>query len=352
MNKRINIHNRFIGVGEPNYIVAEIGINHNGDIGLALESIDAAVSAGADAVKFQNYDVDDFIADKKLTYKYVSQGKSVEEAQYGMFKRCQLDEKQWSKIASHCEKVGIDFHSTPTNKRGVDLLVDLGCDVLKNGSDYLGNIPLIEYMAKTGKTVVLSTGMSTSEEIDDAVECISKTGNFNLILLYCVSIYPAPLSTINLDKINFLAQMYDCVSGFSDHTESAIAASLAITKGSCWVEKHFTLDKNLNGPDHAFSSDPDEFSELVKTIRNTELLLTSNVDDVLSSVEEQSRINYKLSCVVKNHLQINETINESDIAFMRPGTGTPPKDYQQYIGKKCKRELEKGHVLTLKDIYE
>src|SRR5262245_21502144 len=168
-SRTLQIGSRKVGQGHPSYLVAEIGINHNGDMDLARRAIDAARAAGADAVKFQNYRTEDFVTDRSLTYTYKSQGSSVTEPHYDMFKRCELSDEQVAGLKQSCDSAGIDFHSTPTSEEGIRLLVDLGVSVLKNGSDYLGHLPLIAAMGRTGLPTVLSTGMATRSDIEEAV---------------------------------------------------------------------------------------------------------------------------------------------------------------------------------------
>ena len=192
MIKPIDISGRSIGPGAPCFIAAEIGINHNGDIQLAHNMIDVAADAGADAVKFQNYRTEDFLSGRELTYTYISQGHEVTESQWDMFKRCELGAEALAELRRHCECRNLVFFSTPTSEAGIEQLVRLGAHLLKNGSDYLVHLPLIRKMAQSGLPTVLSTGMATVEEIDDAVQAFRNAGGRDLILLHCTSSYPPP----------------------------------------------------------------------------------------------------------------------------------------------------------------
>ena len=317
----------------PAYLVAEIGINHNGDMDLAKRSIDAAKSAGADAVKFQNYRTEDFIRDRTLTYTYKSRGKTITEPQYDMFKRCEISVEQLAELKRYCDQVGVDVHSTPTSDEGVRTLVDLGVGVLKNGSDYLGNLALIEAMGRTGLPTVLSTGMATIADIDEAVRTFRATGNENLILLHCVSSYPAPAETLNLAKIPALASAFDCLVGFSDHSQGSVAAVGAVALGACWIEKHFTIDRDLPGPDHWFSSDAAEFKELVEGVRLIEAARGSARIEP-SAAELDMRSIARLSCVASRPLAAGATLAAGDIAFKRPGTGLPPSFAPRLVGRR------------------
>jgi N-acetylneuraminate synthase/N,N'-diacetyllegionaminate synthase len=348
--KEISIEGRLVGKNHPCYLVAEIGINHNGDIELAKKTIDAAAKAGADAVKFQNYYAEDFVTDKSLTYQYVSQGKAVIESQYEMFKRCQLTSDSLRDLKTYCNLKGISLHSTPTSERGIQELLKIDVPVLKNGSDYLTNLPLIRSMAGTCLPTVLSTGMATVAEIDDAVRTFREVGQYDqLILLHCTSSYPTPAKEVNLQRIPALAQIFDCKVGFSDHTVGNTAAIGAVVLGACWIEKHFTLDKNLPGPDHRFSADLREFQLLVEGVRTIEQNLgTSAVAPTAS--EQSGRMEFRLSCTAANDLPRNYTLRAADIEFKRPGNGLPPKAVNWLVGGTLKRSVDKGHIFTPEDL--
>src|ERR1700676_1968097 len=340
---------RKIGTGQPCFLVAEIGINHNGDMVLAHREIDAAAASGADGVKFQNYHTEGFVSDRSLTYEYISQGKTVVEAQYDMFKRCELSPESLRELRQHCEELGVVFFSTPMDEEGVAELVREGVVLLKNGSDCLGHLPLIRCMARTGLPTVISTGMATREDIDDAVEAFRDAGGRDLILLHCTSAYPTPAGDVNLRKIPALAQAYNCLVGFSDHTDGIVAAVGAVTLGACFIEKHFTLDKNLPGPDHRFSADPAEFRALVDAVRYVECGLGSAQLEP-ADAEQVARREYRLSCVAARDLAAGEKLTTLDIAFRRPGHGLPPKMAGQLLGRATARPIKRGTPLGSEDV--
>jgi len=344
----VAIGDRLIGAGEPCFIVAEIGINHNGDIDLAKAMVEAAAQAGADSVKFQNYRTEDFISDRSLVYGYVSQGKTVVESQYEMFKRCEVTPHDLKELKRHCDRCGVIFHSTPTSEAGIGALVDVGALVLKNGSDYLVNLPLIRTMAATRLTTVLSTGMATLSEIGDAVRTFREAGGSELILLHCTSAYPTPAAEVHLRKIPTLAARFCCPVGFSDHTRGIASAIGAVVLGACWVEKHFTLDKGLPGPDQGFSADPVEFAALVDAVRTVEQNLGS-AEIGPTSLEMEGRANFRLSCTAANDLPSGHILEERDIAFRRPGTGYPPSAVGSLIGLRLGRPLRAGQLLESGD---
>ncbi len=346
---RIKISGRLVGGGCPCYVVAEIGINHNGDMELARRAIEAANRAGADAVKFQNYRTEDFISDCELTYAYRSQGREVVESQFDMFKRYELNPEDLSMLKQHCDHSGIDFHSTPTGPDGLRDLLDLGVGVLKNGSDFLGNTELVRAMGESGLPVVLSTGMATEDEIAVAVRVLNGTGNTQFVLLHCVSNYPAGAEDMNLRRMTSLRERFGCMVGFSDHSRGPSAALGAVAMGAVWIEKHFTLDHDLPGPDHWFSCDEEEFSELVQAVRRMEVLLGSPKIEPSPS-EKASRQMARLSCAAARPLKEGTILTREDIIFCRPGTGLAPDQSKDLVGGRLNCDIPRNHMFKEEDI--
>ncbi len=348
MSTEVCILNRLIGRGHPCFIAAEVGINHNGDISLAHRCIDAAAECGADAVKFQNYRTEDFVVDRSLAYSYLSQGVMVTEPQFDLFKRCELKNGQLAELKAHCDEVGLTFFSTPTGLSGIHELVSMGCALIKNGSDLLTNLDLVRALAETRIPTVLSTGMATVAEIDDAVRAFRMAGGRDPILLHCTSSYPTPQEDVNLRRIPVLSEVFGCPAGFSDHSEGMAAAIGAVALGACFVEKHFTLDRNLPGPDHRFSSDPVEFQALVRGIRQVEAGLgTAKLGPTPS--EDQGRLEFRLSCSAVVDLRSGTRISSENVAFLRPGRGIPPNQVAGLIGLRLRRDVLAGHVFTWED---
>jgi N-acetylneuraminate synthase/N,N'-diacetyllegionaminate synthase len=329
-------------------LAAEVGINHNGDMALARQMIDAAAEAGADAVKFQNYRTEDFLSDRSLTYEYLSQGKPVVEPQFDMFKRCELPRGALGELRDHCERRGVIFFSTPTSPAGVEELVRVGAPLLKNGSDYLVHLPLIRAMARSGLPTVLSTGMATLAEIDDAVRAFREAGGRDLIVLHCTSSYPTPPGEVHLRKIPALASALGCPVGLSDHTEGIIAAVGAVALGACFLEKHFTLDRYLPGPDHRFSATPEEFRALVGAVRTLERNLGDSPVGPTPS-EAEGRKGFRLSCVAVRDLSAGHRLTDADLAFRRPGTGLPPAAAAWVVGRTLGRAVRAGQVFQPED---
>ena len=332
------------------FIIAEIGLNHNGIYRLAKESIIVAAKAGADAVKFQNFKTEDFLKDRNILHTYKDQGKKVTEPLFDICKRSEFKKEWIPKLMKLCKKLGITFLSTPTSESGVDDLISNGVKCIKNGSDYLTHIPLLKYMASKGVTIIISTGMAYQDEIDDAVNAILSINpdRSKLIILHCTSNYPTNSKNVNLNKINALKKRYNVVVGFSDHTEGWIGAVQAVTLGARVVEKHFTLDKNLPGPDHWFSSDFDEFKELVNQIRIAEKRM-GNIKLKPAVSEIKVRKMWQLGLVWNKDMSKGSKIKTKDIVIRKPATGLKPKNLASIIGKKVVRNCKKNKPLLVAD---
>lgn len=336
---------RQLRVGAPCFVAAEIGINHNGDLTLAREMIRAAARAGADGVKFQNYRTEDFLSDHQLRYRYEQNGVQHDVSQFEMFKRCELDEAALAQLAGWCREEGVVFFSTPTSDSTLQEAVRAGASLIKNGSDYLTHLPLIRAMARTGLPTVLSTGMATAGEIDGAVAAFAEAGGHALVLLHCTSAYPTPDHEVNLARIPALAARYGCLVGFSDHTWGIEAAMGAVALGAVFVEKHFTIDKQLPGPDQAFSSDEAELRALVEGIRRFERQRGSSAPGPTPS-EQEGRQQFRLSCVAARDLPAGHLLTLDDIAFRRPGDGLPPREAPSLVGRRLRQALSRGDRLV------
>ncbi len=333
-----------LGEGHRCFVLAEVGLNHNGDRKLAAESIAAAAESGADGVKFQNYRTEDFISDRSQTYSYISQGKEVTESMFEMFKRNELDRDFVAYLKSVCDECGIEFCSTPTGQDGIDDLVAVGTPVIKNGSDYLTNHDLIRRMGETGLPAIVSCGMASLADIERAVTAFFDTGNKKLVLLHCTSSYPTTAEDVHLRKMLTLQQMFDVPCGFSDHTDGIIAGCLSASMGACMIEKHFTLDKKLPGPDHRFSCDPAELAALVDGLLDSEKML-GDARIGLAQSEIANRDEFRLSCVASRNLPAGHVLCESDVSFKRPGTGIPPEALQYFVGRRLAVGVATDHQL-------
>lgn len=351
--KKIKIGDKYIGEGEPCFIVAEIGINHNGNIDIAKRMIVEAKKCGVDAVKMQSFVTEEFISDKKLKFTYKSQGRKITESQYKMFKCYELNKKAQKELFDFAKKKKIILFSTPQDStfKMVDYLCsrEINIPAIKVGSDDLNNLPLLSYYAKKRKPIIISTGMATIDEIEDAVRTIEKQGNRKIIILKCTSLYPTPPKECNLNQIKTLQYAFNKIIGFSDHTISSTAAVTAVILGAKLIEKHFTLDHNLPGPDHWFSTDPKKLKELVIMVREAERML-GHAKLVLSKAELEMKTVARRSIVAKNDIKAGAVIRKGDLGIGRPGHGLPPKYLPFVIGRIVKKSLKKGDKITLKDL--
>jgi N,N'-diacetyllegionaminate synthase len=332
--------------GQYTLLVAEVGINHNGNLDLARRSIEYAALAGANAVKFQNYRTEEFLSDRTLSYEYISQGKKVVESQFDMFKRCELKREWLPALKETSDQNGVLFLSTPMGEEGLQDLISIAVPMLKNGSDCLQHIPLIRSMAQTGLPTIISTGMATFDEIREAVEAYREAGGKDLILMHCTSAYPAPPADVNLRRIPLLAKAFTCPVGLSDHSAGIVAALGSVALGARMIEKHFTVDRNLPGPDQRFSADPAEFKLLVDSVRELEACLGSEVIAPAGS-ERQGRGEFRLSCVASRDLPVGHVLTQEDIAFRRPGYGLPPKAITKLLGRTVPKSVKNGYMFTL-----
>ena len=347
MNK-IRINNKIIDNDSFPFIIAEAGINHNGEVDKALQMVSIAKKAGADAIKFQTFKASGIILDKSLTYTYRSQGKEIEESMYDMFERCEFLDDEWREIKQKCLKEDILFLSTPENQSDLELLLDLGIEAIKVGSDDFTNIPLLKEYSLTGLPLILSSGMSNLQEIKDTVNSIKKTNDNPLVLLICTSEYPTSAKNVNLLKFNTIHNFFEFPLGFSDHTQGSLASSLAVSFGACVFEKHFTLDQNLPGPDHWFSENPEGLKNWINDIKKSYLMMGNGNVEPTESEQKMKKLARK-SIVILKDIKKNEILDIDKIGIKRPGNGLPPKMFEEIIGKKTTRDLIKNELLKKED---
>lgn len=345
-SKEIEIDGRKVGPGHPCFIIAEVGVNHNGDPATAIKMIEAAAEAGVDCVKFQTFSAEEFVNDPDDTYEYISQGETVKESMLAMFQRLELKREEFAKLFKRTRELGMIAFSTPTDRAAVDLLVELGTPAFKVGSDDLVYTPFLEYVAGKGLPMIISSGMAQLEDVERAVTAIGAAGLDQLILLHCVSLYPTPEDEIHLRKISALQAMYDLPIGFSDHSFGVTAALGAVALGACVIEKHFTLDRNMPGPDHRFSADPEELTRLVKEVRTLEKALGSPRLKLSAAEQEMADLCHR-SIAAATDLPPGHVIAESDLIYQRPGTGLMPYETQRIVGRKTTRAIPAGTLLGL-----
>lgn len=336
--------------GKP-YIIAEIGANHNGDMELAKEMIDVAKACGADCVKFQSWTKDSIFSKVVYEDNYFLQDDYRNRTDYTMEEivdKYHIGIEEHRQLKEYCDKVGIDFNSTPFSKREVDLLVDeLGVPFIKIASMDLNNIPFLTYIAKKGRPVVISTGLCGLDDVSNAVECLEMNGCHEIVLLHCVSIYPPKDEQVNLNNIDMLRMNFGYPVGYSDHTLGVIAPIMSLAKEVCIIEKHFTLDKEMEGWDHKISANPEELRTIVNAAQSGYKMLGSYRKVVN---EDQERRNaFQRSIVAAKDIPEGHVITEADIDYKRPGTGISPKYYQFLLGKKATRFIKRDELIRMED---
>lgn len=335
---------RAIGGDAPVFIVAEAGVNHNGDPMLARRLIDAATEAGADAVKFQTFRSDALVSRHAPKAAYQRTATDEGQTQAEMLARLELTHAQHVELRDHCGKRGILFFSTPFDQGSVDVLAELGVGLFKVPSGEITNLPLLRHVASKGKPMILSTGMSTLGEVAEAVAAIRTAANPPLALLHCVSAYPAPVAEMNLRAMDTLRERFDCPVGLSDHTLGIEVALAAVARGAAIVEKHLTLDKTLPGPDHRASLEPGEFAALVRGIRSVEAALGDGEKRPMPSEADVRRVARK-SVVAARPLRAGETLTAEAVTVKRPGTGIPPSALASVLGRRVRRDVAADEVL-------
>lgn len=335
--------------GEP-FIIAEIGSNHNGDMELARKIIDAAKSCGCHAVKFQSFNDKSLIckAEYEVNTKYDDSPRKHFGSLEEMVKKYYLREEQHYELKEYCDNIGIIFSSSPFSNAEVDLLIKLDVPFLKVASMDINNYSLLQYMALTGKPIIISTGMATLAEIDNAVHIIEKEGNSQIVLLHCISIYPPEYKDIHLNNITMLQQAFPYPIGFSDHSIGTHIPLSAMTLGSCLIEKHFTIDKGLPGWDHEISADPSEMRVIVEQSKQINTALGS-FNRIVSAAEETKKLKFRRSIVAAHDLIKGHIINKDDITCKRPGKGMPADLMEHIIGRKIKCNIEYDSLLKWED---
>ncbi|MCV0366619.1 MAG: N-acetylneuraminate synthase family protein [Nitrosopumilus sp.] len=341
--KQIKIGNYLIGDKNSIFVMAEAGINHNGSFKLAKKMIDSAKMTGADCIKFQTH-----ITDKEMIKSNIKPGNISKKTLWNIIKNSELSEKEEAKIQQYCKKKKILFLSTPFSVEAVDRLEKINVPAYKIGSGELTNFPLLKRIADTKKPVILSSGMSELKEIKESVSFFKKR-HIPIILLQTTSIYPSDYKDVNLGVIEKFQKLFNIPIGLSDHSPGIYTALGAVAKGACLIEKHFTLNKNLPGPDQKLSLEPNEFSELVKGCRAVKLAL-GNSKKILS--KEKPILKFARESVVSlKNIPTGEKFSEKNITTKRPATGDiPSRDYYKIIGKLAKRNIPKNVQLSKKDI--
>lgn len=331
------------------YIIAEVGVNHNGSLELAKKLVDMAKRCGADAVKFQTFKAEESTGVKADKADYQKKNGVVRESQFDMIKKLELPFEDFALIKQYCEKCGIDFISTPDGEQSLKCLIDINVSKIKIGSTEITNYPFLEKIAQSKKAIILSTGMSTLGEVEKAVDTLLENGTQNIQLMHCTTDYPTSIEDVNLRAMLTLKNAFHLPVGYSDHTLEFEAAVSAVALGADIIEKHITLDREMEGPDHKASMPPDGFAEYVRHIRNTEMLLgdgrkkpTVKEKDVMQQVRR--------SILPIQDLKAGTILKEELLCLKRPGTGIAPEFLPVLLGRRLKRDVEKEEPIMWRDV--
>jgi N,N'-diacetyllegionaminate synthase len=329
-------------------IIAEAGVNHNGDIQLAKQLIDAAAAAGADLVKFQTFNADRIATRSSKKAAYQTQTTDRTESQHEMLRRLELAEAMHHELIDHCATRNIGFFSTGFDIECVDLLVSLGQDHFKIPSGEITNLPFLRHIGRLGKAVILSTGMANLGEIEGAIDVLEQAGTprANVTVLHCTTEYPTPMAEVNLRAMQSIHAAFDVAVGYSDHTLGIEVAIAAVAMGACVIEKHFTLDRSFPGPDHKASLVPEELLALVAAIRNVEIALGDGIKRLTPS-EARNKPVARKSLVASQAIKAGDVFSSQNITAKRPGTGISPMRWDDVIGRTAPRDFSPDELIEL-----
>ncbi|HEC1546684.1 TPA: N-acetylneuraminate synthase [Campylobacter upsaliensis] len=326
-------------------IIAEAGVNHNGDINLAKKLIEQAAKAGADVVKFQTFKANSCVSVSAKKAKYQLETTAKEESQLEMIQKLELSYESHFELMKHCKKHGIAFLSTPFDLESVEFLRGLDLPYFKIPSGEITNLPYLKAVAKCKKRVLLSTGMANLGEIEAALTILRKNGTRNITLLHCNTEYPTPFEDVNLNALKTLKEAFKLEVGYSDHTEGIVASLGAVALGAVVIEKHFTLDKTMEGPDHRASLEFEELRALCKGIRELEKALGSGIKKASKS-EAKNKIIARKSLVAKREIQKGEKFSIDNLTTKRPGSGISAMRYEEYLGKRALKTYKKDELIN------
>ena len=326
-------------------IIAEAGVNHNGDINIAKRLIDEAKRSGADIVKFQTFNPQKLASKYATMAEYQKENLAREESQEAMLSKLTLSWGEYVELAEYCKKIGIKFLSTPFESESIHFLDDLQ-DIWKIPSGEITNYPYLVEIARTGKEVILSTGMSNIDEVKGAIGVLEKHGAGKITLLHCTTNYPTPMDDVNLRAMLTLERECGCAVGYSDHTQGIEVPIAAVAMGATVIEKHFTLDRNMDGPDHKASLEPDELKAMVSAIRNVEKAMGDG-NKVPSPSEMANIAVARKSIIAAKDIRAGEIFSEENLTTKRPGTGINPMRWNEVLGQKAKRDFAEDELIEL-----
>lgn len=319
-------------------IIAEAGVNHNGNLDIALKLCDEAKKVGADVVKFQTWKTEKIITQSVAQADYQITNTKIKESQFDMLKRLELSYDDFRKIKEHCDKIGIVFASTADDEKSLDFLVELGIPFIKIGSGDVGNIPFLRYIGSKNLPIIMSTGMSNLADVDVSINALRQGGAQDISILHCTTNYPCPYAEVNLKAMLTLKEAFHLPVGYSDHTIGNAVAISAVTLGACVIEKHFTLDHNMTGPDHLASTEPQEFAELVKAIRQVESYMGDGIKKATCAEEEISKVVTKRIVALKN-IEKGEIFSKDNLCVKRNDVGLEANLWDLVLNKKAKKNF-------------
>ena len=328
------------------FIIAEAGVNHNGSIDLAYKLIDVAVESGADAVKFQTFKAENIASKNAPKAEYQKQTTDVSESQFDMLKKLELDVETHKELITYCKQKDIIFLSTPFDHESIDLLCDLGLQIFKIPSGEITNLPYLKHIGSLSEQVILSTGMSTLEEVGDALNVLTNAGTLkeNITVLHANTMYPTPMEDVNLNAMLTIQKEFGLAVGYSDHTLGIEVDIAAVVMGASIIEKHFTLDKTMDGPDHEASLEPEELKEMVASIRNIEKALGSS--EKKPSPSESSNIKVVRKSIIANqNIKKGDLLTDKNISVKRPGCGISPMQWDEIIGVAASKDYNADELI-------
>jgi len=333
------------------YIIAEAGVNHNGKLDLALQLVDIAKNSGADAIKFQTFKAKKLASKEADKAQYQKETTNSNESQVDMLKQLELSYDEFKQVKQYCAEKNIEFISTPFDLESAEFLNELNVNIYKVGSGDLTNYPLLRYVAKTGKKLILSTGMSNMDEVEDSVKYVLNNGCKELVLLHCISNYPTKNEDLNLFAIKTMKEKISTIKtdiqiGFSDHTKGLDASLYSVCAGATYIEKHFTINKDMKGPDHRASLDPNELNLFVKKIRETEIILGDGIKKFRDSEKENRKI-IRRSLAYNTELKKGTVLDYADLITLRPNTHICGSQLEEFIGKTLNCNVSENDFLEI-----
>lgn len=348
LRRAFPIADRMIGTGRS-FLIAEIGVNHNGSVGLAKDMVRAAAAAGADAVKFQAFRALELVTERAPKAAYQERGSAASESQLAMLQRLELTDDAHAELSDLARSLGVIFLSSVFDRKGLKLVQDLRLPAVKVPSGELTDHALLAAIGATKLPVALSTGMSTMKEVEEAVEVLRKNGCTQLVILHCVSAYPADPSDVNLRTLDTLRNTFKVPVGFSDHTLGTAVSLAAVAKGAAVIEKHFTTDRTLDGPDQAASATPVELAAICRGAREIEAAMGTGIKSPTEAERETMAVARK-SVVAARDISAGERLDGSMVAIRRPGTGLPPSSLPSLLGKHVVRDIPRGAPIVAADL--